>query len=144
MKEIDSKDRWLISYSYIAMLIPCFIFFVVAVRLFHQPFAFSLGIPVVGYLLIVISMTRGYLRYYDKSPDEKTSSTVQFKDIVKMLWPFITAAASLAIPALSFSVLALHYIEKGEKLFFAFFLLLGLFFSVLYLVRVRRISSFKM
>ena len=143
MRQIDSKERWLISGSYVAMLIPCLIFFGVAERLFHQPLAFSLGIPIVGYLLIVISMTNGYQRYYGGSSNGTATSPMQFQGAVKMLWPFITAAAGLAIPALSFNVLALHYIQKGERFVSAACLLVGVFFSVLYLIRVRQVSSFK-
>ncbi len=141
MRRLDSKECWLISASYLVMLIPGLFFFLVAEHFFHQPHFFSLGIPIVGYILLVVSMTKGYVKYYGAPSDRVTVSLpTRSQDNRKTLWPLVIATISRAIPALFFGVLSLHWMTEGENVFSTFGLLLSTYFSVLYLVKVHRIA----
>ena len=133
------KDAWWIGVSYVAMLVPCAIFLVIARWFFDQPLVFALGVPVVTYILLTISVTVGYMKYYSAS-----CSAMKPNEIVKVVLPFISAALLLAVPALLFSGLAIYFIlQERSVLWTATNLLVGTVFAILYLVRVSNLKGEK-
>ena len=103
------KDAWWIGISYAVMLIPCAIFLVIARRFFNQPLVFALGVPAVTYILLVISMTIGYIKYYG-TPSPAMKST----EAIKLVYPFVSTALLLAVPGLLFGGLAIYFILQGR------------------------------
>lgn len=134
------KERWLISGAYLAMLLPCVIFFIISSRLFKQPHVVSLGISTTTYVLGVIAMTKGLSKYYSDPSKETDLSLAGFRTSIKMIWPLVTASISLGVPALVFAALSLRQIGRS-RLLLVIYISAGLFFSVMYFLRVSRLSS---
>ena len=136
------RDRWLIGSSYVAMLIPCLGFFVVAHKIFREPFVISLGIPVAGFVLLIIALTVGYTRYYGTSSMATGEKTLGRNGIVNVIGPFAMAACCLGLPALTLTSVAGRWIWQGKNPVLACWLLLvGMAFAIGHLVSVARISA---
>jgi len=130
------KDAWWIGISYAAMLVPCVIFLVIARRFFNQPWVFALGVPAVTYILLVISMTIGYMKYYSTP-----SPVMKSDEALNLILPFVSAALLLAVPGLLFGGLAIYFILQGRSfLWTAAALLVANLLAITYLVRVSRLK----
>lgn len=136
-KRDPRQDAWWIGISYIALLIPCAAFFLIAQRYFGQPPVFALGVPIVAYILLTISMTVGYMKYYSTA-----LPVLKFNDAIQLVYPFVSAALFLAIPASLFTCLAIYAISKRWSFcWVATILLAGNLLAVLYFIRVIRLKK---